>query len=558
MNCPRCTRTIPHGKARCAYCGTPVEGRPVLDSAVLRPDRLTTIGAAQGYQESPLVDHDHVMRRLRTAWRAAHAGQGHLISLVGENGSGRSRLIRELSTTIDEEAPDGCWLIGQAHSYATYQPLHLLAGLLDPWTEGGTAGDVRAQLTTALIALAAEAPAQERWSLLALAREVRDTEDRDALVALPLAETVAGALLRIVDTAPLIIVLEDLEWADAASLLLLDKLLPRLLRGAALVIYTHHADWSHEWPEVPRQSQLYLGALSHLDSRQLIRNVAAIPLDPAIVEALAVGGYGTPLLLEQATLATVEAALDDPALLPLTLQTAIRARIATLPVAAREVLFAAAVLGQHFAYRALAMITGATLQESGVLDAALRELTHRRLVVRWRDGVEVTYRFAHALIQEVAFGTLPAARRQLLEARMADWLLTEGALRRRGSGSVIGELDRLIGQESAILPMPEQEAVPDAPTVEPNRPVPIELLAHGDARRDETLARIVLADLPAEQRASLVLCLEHGYTYAQAGEMLGLSHEAVRAYLHGARQTFKRLADARHAAGAERPTEAVR
>jgi len=558
VDCPHCARHIPPGKARCPHCGAVVSHRPTLGSAVLRPYTLPTIGAAQGYQESPLVDHGHAMRRLRTAWRAAHGGQGHLISLVGENGSGRSRLIRELGVTIDEEAPEGCWLIGQAHSYATYQSLHLLAGLLAPWTEFGTAGDVRAQLTTALIALAAGAPVQERWALLALAREVRDTEDRDALVALPLAETLAGALLRVVDTAPLIIVLEDLEWADAASLLILDILLPRLLNGAALVIYTHHADWSHEWPEVPRQSQLYLGALAHPDSRQFILNVATGPLDPAIVEALAVGGHGNPLLLEQATLATVEAALDDPGLLPLTIQTAIRARIATLPAIAREVLFAAAVLGQQFTYRALAMLTESTLREPGLLDVALRELTRRRLVVRWRDGAEVTYRFAHALIQEVVFGTLPAARRQLLEARMADWLLTEGALQRRGVGSVIGELDRLISQVPVAPPALEQDAVLDALVADPARPLPIELLAHGDARRDETLARIVLADLPAEQRASLVLCLEHGYTYVQAGEMLGLSREVVREYLHGARQLFKRLADARRSAVVDSPTERIR
>jgi predicted ATPase len=558
VDCPHCARHISFGKARCPHCGAVVGPRPILGSAVLRPDTLPTIGAAQGYQEAALVDHDHAMRRLRTTWRAAHGGQGHLISLVGENGSGRSRLIRELSTTIDEEAPDGCWLIGQAHSYATYQPLHLLAGLLAPWAEAGTAGDVCAQLTTALIALADGAPVQERWALLALAREVRDTQDRAALVALPLAETVAGALQRVIGTAPLILVLEDLEWADAASLRILDNLLPRLLGGAALVVYTHHADWSHEWPDVPRQSQLYLGALSHPDSRQLIRNIAVGPLDPVIVEALAVGGHGNPLLLEQATLATVEAALDDPALLPVTLQTAIRARIATLPATAREVLLAAAVLGQQFAYRALAMLTEVTLREPGLLDAALRELTRRRLVVRWRDGAEVTYRFAHALIQEVAFGTLPAARRQRLEARMADWLLTEGALQRRGAGGVIGELDRLISQVPVVTPTPGRDAALDALVVEPTRPLPTELLAHGDARRDETLARIVLADLPAEQRASLVLCLEHGYTYAQAGEMLGLSREAVRDYLHGARQMFKRLADARRLATADGSVERVR
>jgi DNA-directed RNA polymerase specialized sigma24 family protein len=105
---------------------------------------------------------------------------------------------------------------------------------------------------------------------------------------------------------------------------------------------------------------------------------------------------------------------------------------------------------------------------------------------------------------------------------------------------------------------PEQDVVLDALAADPARPLPLDLLAYGDDRRDETLARIVLADLPAEQRASLVLCLEHHYTYAQAGEMLGLSREAVRDHLHGARRLFKRLADARRSAVANGSTEGRR
>ncbi len=58
------------------------------------------------------------------------------------------------------------------------------------------------------------------------------------------------------------------------------------------------------------------------------------------------------------------------------------------------------------------------------------------------------------------------------------------------------------------------------------------------------LARIVLADLPADHRASIALCLEHGYSYAQAGETLGLPRETVRAHLYEARKMFKQLQDA--------------
>ncbi|CAA9590736.1 MAG: hypothetical protein AVDCRST_MAG18-5153 [uncultured Thermomicrobiales bacterium] len=72
------------------------------------------------------------------------------------------------------------------------------------------------------------------------------------------------------------------------------------------------------------------------------------------------------------------------------------------------------------------------------------------------------------------------------------------------------------------------------------------------------LARIVLADLPADRRASLVLCLEHGYSYAEAGEMLGLSRETVRGHLYEARKMFKRLHNASEVTMNDRPMQGAR
>lgn len=529
----------------------------MVGSAILRPQGLLSVGDSRAYREPILVDHEHTLRRLRTAWRLSLAGDGHLVSLVGENGSGRSRLIRELGSTIDADAPEAQWLVGQAHSYATYQPLSLIAGLFAPWSGDTAEADVPARLATALATLADGAPAQERWTLLALARDVRDTTDRGELAKLPLAESLAVALRRVAGGQPLVLVLEDLEWADAASLAVLDGLVSRLLSGKVLVIYTHHADWSHDWPGIARHAQLYLGSLSRADSLRLIAGVAGEhELSAALMEALAVGANGNPLLLEHATLAATEARLDNPALVPLTLQAALRARIAALAPPVREVLLAGAVLGQRFAYRAIAMVTEPTVAERGALDAALRELSARRFISRWREGPEVTYQFTHALIQEVAYGTIGRAERQPLEARVADWLLTEGALTQRGAVDLLDDLDRLIAQSPSAEPGdgPVPLAVDTATDAARN----ILHLPRGEKERAAVLARIVLADLPADRRASLVLCLEHGYSYAQAGEMLGLSRETVRDHLYEARKMFKRLHDASEATVGARSTEGAR
>jgi predicted ATPase len=542
VNCPHCARPVANDLARCPYCGSKARVLQHSGSNVLRPQTETP----DGYAETPLVGHDHPLRRLRAAWRNAQIGYGQLVSLVGENGSGRSRLIRELGDTIDEEAPQALWLVGQAHSSATYIPFQLLVDLLAPWTGESPERDAMARLGAALERLAEEAPTTERWSLLALAREARDPETRGGPPLKPLVEALVRALWRVADGAPLVVILEDLEWADAASLGVLDALLPKLAHGSALLVCTHHADWSHDWPDIARHAQLILGPLAHAESSRLIAAVAADrELAPATVEALAFAAGGNPLLTEQATLAVLEHGEGDGlAPVPATLAEAIQVRTAALSSAARDVLFAAAVIGSRFAYRAVAMVTESTMPDRWAIDAALRELTRRRLIIRWHGGPEVAYRFAHGLIHDLTYSAIGAAERAALEARVADWLLSESALRGRAIARIVEELD----QRALQAPAEEDRVLGSAPKSAAPRPAPTSLDLR---RRGDVLARIVLADLSADQRASLAFCLQHGYSYGEAGDLLGIGGAEVREHLYNARKLFKRL----YEASATTPTE---
>lgn len=539
MNCTNCARIVTTGTPQCPHCGASLAGAPPAGSAALRP-QVPPDGDPNGYREVELVDHDHTLRRLRTAWRAARGGQGQLVALVGENGCGRSRLIRELGLTIDDEAPAALWLVGQAYSHATYMPLHLLTDLLAPWTDDRADGEVTLRLAQALAALADGAGTAERWTLLTLAREAQSAGQRDGVPPALLAEALARALRRLAGEQPLVVILEDLEWSDAASLVVLDALLPRILQGAALVIYTHHADWSHDWPDIPRQSQLILGPLGRADSLRLIGRVAGSrALSTERSEAVGLAAGGNALLLEQATLGLLEAEerrdLARTPEIPTTIHQAIRARLALLPDDARAVLLAAAVIGPRFAYRSVAMVIETTLASPAQLDVALRELIRRRLITRWREG---TYRFTHALIQESAYGLLRRSERQAIEARVADWVLTEGALWQRSAAGVI---DDLAHRTPSPLPADEgRDEVIDAPTMGGT----VRLLAMDPERRSAVLARIALADLRPDQRATIALCLQHGYSYAAAADLLGLDREEVRGHLYEARRLFKRLHDA--------------
>lgn len=543
MNCPDCARAVAENERYCPHCGSVLRAPATVGSGILRPLAVPSGGDARAYQESALIDHQHTMRRLRTAWRASRQGRGQLVSLVGENGSGRSRLIRELGLTIDEEAPAARWLVGRAHSYATYAPLHLLVDLLAPWVGDVGEADVATRLATALIALAEQAPPEEGRALRDLAHEATE---RATLTIFPLADLLSLALRRVARDEMLVIVLEDLEWGDAASLGVLDVLLPRLLDGTTLAISTHHADWSHEWPDIARHVLLSLGTLSWTESARLITAVTAgREMAPVLAEALAVAGHGNPLLLEQATLAVLESGLIDPALVPTTIQAALQARNAALPDEARDVLLASALLGPRFTYRAITTVLANATMSRETLDAALHELGRRRLIVRWREGADITYRFTHALIQEVAYGALPRTTRQRLEARVADWLQTEGAVRRPDVTSVPADRDIPLAEDAAVDEVAAHDVVAGvaATPALPFRAI-VEALPRSGKRRAEALARIVLADLPADHRASLALCLEHGYSYAQAGATLGLPREAVQAHLLEARLMFKRLHEA--------------
>jgi predicted ATPase len=521
--------------ARCPDCGTNLRAGHGGGSSVLRPQTAAPGGAA----ETPLVGHDHPLRRLRAAWRNAQTGDGQLVSLVGENGIGRSRLIRELGATIDEEAPQAIWLVGQAYSHATYVPYHLLVDLLAPWAGSGPEPDATARLGRTLERLAEEAPTAERWSLLALAGEVRDPESRSGPPTRPLTEALARALWRVADGAPLVVVLEDLEWADATSLVVLDSLLAKLTEGPALVIATHHADWSHDWPDIARHAQLVLGPLTHAESARLGAALAAgRDLAPQTIDALAFAAGGNPLLLEQATLAVLEGPADsDLAPVPATLADALQGRIAALSPVARDALLAAAAIGPRFTYRAVAMVTESTMPNRQAIDGALRELTARGLIVRWHGGPEVAYRFAHGLIHDAAYSAIDNRARATLDARVADWLLSESALGGRNVARVVEAFD----QRALHSPAGEDQLLDTAPKADAPRPAPTPIDLR---RRADVLARIVLADMSADQRASLAFCLQHGYTYAEAGELLGIGGAEVREHLYNARKLFKRLYEA--------------
>jgi DNA-binding SARP family transcriptional activator/Flp pilus assembly protein TadD len=259
-----------------------------------------------------------------------------------------------------------------------------------------------------------------------------------------------GALTRFVDALgraltaavqgpqPGVVVIEDAQWADDASLAILAHL-ARRLRGRPLAVLL---TWRSELvgrghalrrvvAEARRHDNLQVVALERLDAAAVKEALAASGLDdPAVLERVVVESEGLPLLLVE----YARAIADDAPLLeggvPAGAREVLLGRLEAVSDAAGQVLTAAAVIGRSFD---LDVVTDASGRSDEEVAAAIEELLERRLVAEVPDGADghvVAYDFTHAQLRQLAYETAALVRRRLLHRRVATVL--EQRARRRG------------------------------------------------------------------------------------------------------------------------------
>jgi hypothetical protein len=239
-------------------------------------------------------------------------------------------------------------------------------------------------------------------------------------------ELLLALLGRLSEQALLVLVVEDLHWADQSTRDLLAFLVRNLQRERMLLAVTYRDDEPAQQrlgpylAELDRAGQVKRVELSRLDQIETAAQLAGIlgTAPPAeLAEAVFARSEGNPFFTEE-LLATVRGGLTD---LPATLRDLLRGRIEALPGSAQQVVRVAAGAGRQVPHELLAAVAG--LDEPR-LDRALRAaLAHQLLVIR-PDG----YAFRHALLQEVAYASLLPGERVGLHARYARALTERAAL----------------------------------------------------------------------------------------------------------------------------------
>jgi CHAT domain-containing protein/tetratricopeptide (TPR) repeat protein len=402
----------------------------------LRANEASDPGAAP-----TLIGRAAELADLHRWWGEAAAGQGRLVDLSGAPGVGKSHLLQALRVRLSGQPQRWltiqCQSFDQEHAYALLaQVIRELAGL----SASDPSAAQQTKLTTLLELALPPTTRQEPDQLPELVALLSHTLGLSALTAAlekidaRLRQQRLAALLRLLlahDTnhTPLVLVLEDLHWADEASLAVLRPLIPVLGTVRLLLIAVYRPDYSPAWPASTVYRQLPLAPLAAADQHQLLATLLTTSAPPGLADYLLTQTAGNPLFLisivhelreRQWLLQTDEGwRLSAPlALLPLptTLESLIQARLDRLMTPSRELLQQAAVIGQEFEHAVLAELPATAPAET--LANRVDELT-RRQFIQVTLNLTLTYAFSHALVQQTIYYNLLDQLRRLYHRLVA-------------------------------------------------------------------------------------------------------------------------------------------
>jgi adenylate cyclase len=407
-------------------------------------------------RRGPLVGRQAELTALGTALREAVRGRGSVVVLTGEPGLGKTRLVHECR----RRAPAGTvWLEGRCASYASSTPYSLYQQLLAGWA-GVTPDQPERVIRPALERVLAAAGGRDVIPLLArmmglpagaaLGRMSPGDLQRATFAAWRLVVT------RLVAAAPVVLVLEDLHWADPTSLRLTVDLAGLAAGRRLLILATSRTPW-----EGPVR-RVELGPLPGAAEEELARSLIGADASAEVLRAVLASADGNPLFLEErlASLLETRALVREPdgwrlghapgPQVPQVLERLVRARVDRLSPAARDAIRPASVLGTEFPLSLLNAVC------DPCLEAALDELCERDLLRQVAGPPEPVYRFRHALIQEAVYTGLLGAERRLLHGRAAWALEAAAAGRTEDVAAVLGRHFAAAGESALALRYYEQ------------------------------------------------------------------------------------------------------
>jgi class 3 adenylate cyclase/tetratricopeptide (TPR) repeat protein len=411
----------------------PVEVFDLVGASRLR--RRLQAAAARGL--TPFVGRQQELEVLHPALARAQTGHGQVVALVGEAGTGKSRLVYEC---VHSHRTQGWRVLESASvSYGKSTPYFPVLDLLRRYChveDGDGARTIRAKVAGQVLTL--DETLQETLpALLALLNAVPD--DSPFLHLDPpqrRQHTLDGlkrVLLRESQVQPLLLVFEDLHWIDTETQALLDGLVESLPTARLLLLDNYRPEYQHGWGSKTSYTQLRLDPLSPASADELLQALLGDdPSLPPLKQLLIARTEGNPFFWEESVGTLVETgvlvgesgayrlAQALPTIqVPATVQAVLAARIDRLPAAEKRLLQTAAVIGTEVPLSLLRAI--AELPEAA-LHRGLAHLQAAEFLYETRLYPEQEYIFKHALTHEVAYHSLLLERRRVLHTHIVEAL----------------------------------------------------------------------------------------------------------------------------------------
>jgi class 3 adenylate cyclase/tetratricopeptide (TPR) repeat protein len=498
---------------------------------------------------TPLVGRERERGLLADALAHARTEQSaQLVTLVGVPGIGKSRLVAELFQITEADPDLISWRQGRSLPYGERVSFWALgeivkahAGILES-DDAATAEEKLGAMVEAL----SEDEREQEW----LVRHTRPLVGLEGAERTEREEAFA-AWRRLLEAAaeqrPLVLVFEDLHWADDGLLDFVDHLADWATTVALLIVATARPellDRRPGWGGGKRNAfTLSIGALTDEETAVLLQRLLdRAVLDADAQQAVLQRAEGNPLYAEE--YARMLAEREDGDLpLPETVQGLIAARIDALAPEEKTLLQDASVIGKVFWPGALA----------GSDDRILHALERKEFIRRDRRSSiagETQYAFLHALVRDVAYGQIPRAERVEKHRRVAEWIASLTGDRTEDHAEMLAHhyrealtLGEAAGIDTAALREPARHAFADAA----QRAF---ALSAGQAALDLARAALALTDPVSPERPALELLAAYGSRLADSQDIPELLESAIQGFLakddheHAAEAAAMRASDA--------------
>jgi class 3 adenylate cyclase/tetratricopeptide (TPR) repeat protein len=431
--------------------------------------------------DTPLVGRERELALLRDALdRVRLQDEPQLVTIVGEPGIGKSRLVHELYAHVESFPELVTWRQGRCLPYGegvSYWALGEIvkaeAGILETDADAVTSEKLD-RMVSELIPGSDEGPwvARQLRPLIGLVQEAGAAQESS--------EEGPAAWRRFLESLAerraTVLIFEDLHWADDGLLDFLDYLLDWTRDAPLMVVGTARPELLARRPGWGggklNAATISLSPLSDEDTSKILASLMERALLPAELQsALLARAGGNPLYAEEfARMAEGRTAADLAQVdLPDSVQGIIAARLDGLDPADKAILQDAAVIGKAFWAGAVAAIGG---RDGAGIEDRLHELERGRFIRRSRRssvGGETEYAFLHLLVRDVAYGQIPRAARAEKHGAAAEWIASLGTDRLEDRAELLAhhylsalELARAAGVDTSLLEEPARLALRSA------------------------------------------------------------------------------------------------